>query len=499
MPLCAQPPGEASVQGIRFWTLNDSTRISVEISTNFHYVSQRIASPDRVFFDIARSRPAIKGASPGLHVVKVGDARLKQIRVAQPEHGTTRIVLDIKENVEFRASQLTGPDRLMIELFDPSRTAPEIAPSVTSSRRFPVPATVPDPGERMQASAAIPTESPTFRRRFELPPSRHRAPRLTLLNETPPQLAPARQSLPVALAANRIPRLAPPAPPPTDRVRTRPAVVALKSSPSSPVVSVPAAQDKQGARSLTRMLGLKLNRIVIDAGHGGKDVGTIGATGLYEKDVVLDLALRLGVLLEKKLGAEVVFTRSDDTFIQLEDRPEIANQAHADLFISVHANASSVESVAGVETYFLSMTPSNRAAEELAARENSTSERSIADLPEMVKKIALNDKQKESQELATQVHSSLVAGVHANAKTRNRGVRRAPFIVLIGARMPAVLVEVGFLSNAAEEAKMRTPAHRQKVAESIFTGVRKYAESLSRVTPQLADRNTISGVPGVSQ
>ncbi len=236
-----------------------------------------------------------------------------------------------------------------------------------------------------------------------------------------------------------------------------------------------------GDRSLTRALGLKIGKIVIDAGHGGHDTGTIGPNGLLEKDVVLDVAKRLGRLLESRLGAEVIYTRQDDTFIPLETRTAIANRERADLFISVHANSSRDADARGVETYYLNFTSSPEALE-VAARENAVSEKSIHELQDLVKKIALKEKIEESREFAGDVQESLYGGLALNnAGIRNRGIKKAPFIVLIGANMPSILAEISFVSNPTDERKMETSEHRQRIAESLYRGVSKYVNGLSGV------------------
>ena len=236
-----------------------------------------------------------------------------------------------------------------------------------------------------------------------------------------------------------------------------------------------------GDRSLIRALGLKIGKIVIDAGHGGHDTGTIGPNGLLEKDVVLDVAKRLGRLLESRLGAEVIYTRQDDTFIPLETRTAIANRERADLFISIHANSSRDSDARGVETYYLNFTSSPEALE-VAARENAVSEKSIHELQDLVKKIALKEKIDESREFAGNVQESLYGGLALrNAGVRNRGIKKAPFIVLIGANMPSILAEISFVSNPTDERKLESSEHRQRIAESLYRGVSKYVSGLSGV------------------
>jgi N-acetylmuramoyl-L-alanine amidase len=257
--------------------------------------------------------------------------------------------------------------------------------------------------------------------------------------------------------------------------------VAKRTIPGPDRTAVPAQPTSSGERSLTRALGLKVGRIVIDAGHGGHDTGTVGPGGLQEKDLVLDVALRLGKLLTSRMGASVIYTREDDTFVPLETRTAIANQNEADLFISIHANSSSDPSVRGIETYYLNFT-SSRDALEVAARENAVSEKSIHELQDLVKKIALKEKIEESREFATDVQKALWSGqAYKNPAVRDRGVRQAPFIVLIGANMPSVLAEISFLSNPTDERRLQSPDYRQKIAEQIYRGIARYASGLSNV------------------
>jgi N-acetylmuramoyl-L-alanine amidase len=229
---------------------------------------------------------------------------------------------------------------------------------------------------------------------------------------------------------------------------------------------------------MTRALGLKIRRVVLDPGHGGHDQGSAGPTGLLEKELVLDVALRLGELISSNLGSEVVYTRSDDRFVPLEARTKIANDSRADLFISIHANSSTIRSVSGVETYFLSFTTSQEALD-VAARENATSERSVFELRDLLQKIALQEKIDESRDFAARVNASLYRVWGSSGVSRNRGVKKAPFVVLIGASMPSILTEIGFLSNPRDERELRKSETRQKIAEALFKGISQYSDSLS--------------------
>lgn len=249
-----------------------------------------------------------------------------------------------------------------------------------------------------------------------------------------------------------------------------------------PRVSAPT---RNGDRTLTRMLGLKISRIVIDPGHGGDDTGTVGPGGLLEKDLVLNLAKDLKKLLEQNLGAEALLTRSDDTYISLEERSAIANRSEADLFLSIHANYSKSRQTSGVETYFLDFarTASER---EVAARENASTDLTVSDLQNLVLKIANADKLVESRELAAVVQESLFGGARQLfPSTRNRGVRSAPFVVLIDTKMPSVLVEVAFISNPRDEKLLRKDSNRLRLAEALFYGIEGYMKTLGTEVAQV--------------
>jgi N-acetylmuramoyl-L-alanine amidase len=262
---------------------------------------------------------------------------------------------------------------------------------------------------------------------------------------------------------------------------------AAAPKPADEGAPLPAKRGNTGASSLVRALGLKLGRVVLDPGHGGHDTGSIGPTGLMEKEVVLDVAQKLGALIEERLADEVVYTRTDDSFVPLEERTALANAKQADLFLSIHANAG-VASATGTETYYLNFTTS-KSAMDVAARENASSKRSIHELQNLIEKIALTDKVDESREFAATVQANLAKGLAgANAPARDRGVRQAPFVVLIGASMPSVLTEISFLSNPREERLLKSPAYRQKIAEALYKGVAQYASTLSRF--QAAERKS---------
>ena len=232
--------------------------------------------------------------------------------------------------------------------------------------------------------------------------------------------------------------------------------------------------------SLTRELGLKISRIVIDPGHGGFDTGARGPQGLLEKDLCLDVALRLGQMIQANIpGAQVVYTRRDDSYVPLEERTAIANGAGADLFISIHANSSSVAEVRGVETFYLSLAASNE-SRQLAIRENALTQSGLHDLPDIVKKITNNEKITESRVLAAHIQDALSQRLQlVSRREKNRGVKPAPFIVLTGANMPAVLSEISFVSNASDEALLSQNVQRERIAEGLYRGISSYLDGLA--------------------
>ena len=255
------------------------------------------------------------------------------------------------------------------------------------------------------------------------------------------------------------------------------AVIAIPA-PAPPVPSpvIPQA-NVAGGFSIARQLGLSVSRIVIDPGHGGHDPGTI-ARGLTEASLTLDVALRLEKLLQRELGVEVVLTRRSDVYIPLEERTAIANRQNADLFLSIHANSSRNVAAKGIETYYLSFASSPE-AEALAARENSASEREMHQLPDIIKAISLNNKLDESRDLANMVQDALVGTLKkTNKDVRSRGVKKAPFVVLIGAAMPSVLAEISFITNKQELQLLKTTAYKDRIAQALYNAVLRYRRSL---------------------
>ncbi len=234
--------------------------------------------------------------------------------------------------------------------------------------------------------------------------------------------------------------------------------------------------------SLARQLGLSVKRIVIDPGHGGKDPGCVFAGGIKEKDIVLELAKALALKVEKDLGCEAILTRVDDVFLPLERRTAFANMKKGDLFVSLHINAHRQASIQGIETYFLNMATDERAVL-VAARENSTSEKNISDLQTILNDLMLNTKISESNKLAHEIQKGMVRKVGEKySGVKSLGVKQAPFYVLIGAEMPAVLVEMGFITNPSERKRLLEKKYLEALADGITAGMASYIKSIDLVS-----------------
>ncbi len=448
--------GTPSVTGIQTWNAEDSTHIVVALDDTIKYDSVRIAAPDRIYFDLYKAK--LGGKLPTKQV-DVQSGLLKSIRVAQNKPTVVRLVLDVDGARDFSAYLLSKPYRFVIDVHSkPVATAtnsPAPAPSVAPKVFIDKPAA---------SSPVVVSETVTVN-------SNKNAASAQISAKTAAKVA--ADAGPVVPAKKTIASVAALGPPPEPK------------------------PTREGDRSLTRALGLKISRIVIDAGHGGHDTGTIGPHGLMEKDLCLDVALRLGTLIEQKLpGAEVIYTRKDDTFIPLEQRTAIANEAKADLFISIHANSSHDPAARGIETYYLNFATSAESME-VASRENANSQESLHDLQDLIQKIARNEKIEESKELASDIQDTLTARMQlVSHGERNRGVKKAPFVVLIGANMPSVLSEISFVSNPGDEKLLRKPDQRQRIADGLYRGVATYLDNLNSLTynkQKLVSENHVSG------
>jgi N-acetylmuramoyl-L-alanine amidase len=438
---------EASAQGpmllkaIHRSALPDGIRLIVDLEAEVAYHQEEITNPRRLFFDLrgVKAAPDLQDVS-----LKFGEDIVKEVRLGRHPQNTTRLVVDLEGVSSYSVYQLYAPYRLVIDF------------------RRAVAATLP-PATRSIMAPAVPP--------IAVPPPLPTDARNTAVLAAIPQVRAT------------IPDPKPPLPQPA----------LLPSEPAGPKSLPPVAPSANlnGKFSLSRQLGLGVSRVVIDAGHGGHDPGAHG-NGIDESELTLDVAQRVQKLLQKQPGVEVVMTRDTDVFIPLEERTAIANREGADLFLSIHANASRNAQARGIETYFLNFAM-NPEAEAVAARENATSGRAMHSLPDIVRAIALNNKINESRELAETVQRSMAKKLAAkNRALRDLGVKQAPFVVLIGAVMPSVLAEISFVTNKQDGALLKTQAYRQQIAQALFDAIVNYQQSLKRM-------NAVAGKKATSQ
>jgi len=375
--------GLHQVKDIRYWSDASTTRIVIQLEDDFTFEDHMIRKPDRLYFDIDKAfiNSPLKDAP-----IEVQNGMLKRIRTSQYDADTVRVVLDLENVVDFHASKLPDPPRLVVDVAGPGADA--CPPDET--------------GGEMAGGGRAGGDSGHGR-------------------------TPEDDNRPIPLA---------------------------------------------------RQLGLCARTIVIDPGHGGKDSGAVGRSGLKEKDVVLDIGIRLRALLNEKMGCKVIMTRDADRFIELDERPYIARKNGADIFISIHANASRNRRARGIETYRLNTTK-KRSVMEVAARENMTTEQKMSDLVDIVTDILTDSTRDESMELADNVQSNIVDQLSEKySGIKDKKVKEGPFLVLYGTKCASVLTEVGFISNSDEEKLLKSSSYRQRVAEAIFEGIKEYISEL---------------------
>jgi N-acetylmuramoyl-L-alanine amidase len=427
-------PGTVLLTDIHRTLMPDGVRITIDLGSEVSYHQEEVDNPKRVFFDL-------KGVSTASSLqdtsLKFDDDVVREIRLGRHPQNTTRVVMDLEGVDAYNVYPMYAPYRLVID-FKRSATAKATG-------------TVPPPLVASLPAPPPPTES------------------------NPAPLAAPAPSAPPSKSDTKAAK--------TDTKAT------LPSKPAASVAVAPPAANSNGKFSLSRQLGLGVSRIVIDAGHGGHDPGAQGS-GINESELTLDIAQRLQKLLEKQPGVDVVMTRDTDVFIPLQERTAIANREGADLFLSIHANASRSPAARGIETYFLNFA-TNPEAEAVAARENAGSAQTMHNLPDIVKAIALNNKINESRDFAETVQKSMVRRLKTRNKTlRDLGVKQAPFVVLIGAGMPSVLAEMSFLTNKQEGALLKTGAYRQQIAQALFDAVLSYQQALKKQTTVTAKKAT---------
>ena len=396
---------------------DDVVRVLIRLDRDVAFHSERLADPDRLFFDFPHT-DALAGLRDTTLTFDDDHRSVHRIRLGRHPNRTTRVVIDTADADACSIFTVYEPYRVVVDC-----RRPELHPVVPATPLQPL---------------------------------------LAALMEAP------RSPLHVVAEALRQDRsAAAPAP-----ARAAAATAAARESPWS---TPPPGET--GAFSLARQLGLQVSRIVIDPGHGGHDPGARGH-GLRESEVVLDIARRLERRLLTQPGIEVVLTRRDNTYIPLRERTALANRVQADLFLSIHANASHKSHARGIETYFLNFAPDPN-AERIAARENVAGGGTMNNLGDLLETIASNSKANESRDFAGVIQSSMVAALRqADPDIPDLGVKQAPFIVLIGARMPSVLAEVSFLSNSREARLLSTDDYRDRIADALFEGILRYRNRL---------------------
>jgi N-acetylmuramoyl-L-alanine amidase len=442
VPPAARPAGAprvATIRDISRVVMREAVRVTIELDAEVQFRDERLDSPARVFLDLPSTRPAPALVDRTIRFESDADM-VRQIRIGRHPNNTTRVVLDVNGIASYSVYALYDPYRLVVECV------------------------------RLGDHAASPSPPPAVSQAQPL----------------------AARPLPPAVRRLAVPRSGQPSATALQQARVLEASPPLAATPIAPpsrsvVPPERASTNLAGGFSIARQLGLVISRIVIDPGHGGHDPGATGK-GVTEAELVLDVALRLEQLLEAQPGTEVVLTRRTDEYVPLQDRTELANRVGADLFLSIHANASNNAQARGVETYFLNFA-TNRGAETVAARENAASGHAMAALQDLVKAIAMNNKLDESRDFAIFVQRAMIERLRGpNKGLRDLGVKQAPFVVLIGAAMPSVLAEISFVTNAQEARLLRSTSYRQRIAEALSNAIGTYQRSLKTPARRIAQQ-----------
>ncbi len=408
---------------VKYWSSKDYTRVVVMAAAPITYkeilLKQRTNQPRRLYIDFQNSYIEPQHRSP----VSIQGGLLKQIQTGQNSADTVRVTLDIESIDSYKIFSLPDPFRVVIDVRGERKTEP----IYTKKAELSVP--------------KIALESAQIR------------------SDSTSEIAATKQVKTIALRKDKSKRV----------FSHSQKAVALKEEAKIPSLKQPI--------SLAQQLGLGVKKIVLDPGHGGKDPGAISGN-LQEKDIVLGAAQILRPVLQKALGCEVILTRNEDKFLSLEERTAIANTQGADLFISLHINAHPSSEVKGTETYFLNLS-TNAEAMRVAAMENATSTHQISDLEDILSDIMKNSKIDESSKLAKQIHTAILAGLDHKlfGETKNLGVKQAPFYVLIGAEMPAILLEIAFISNAEDKKNLQDPRYIESLAREITRGIKAYVQT----------------------
>ena len=415
-------PDLVNVLPIQHWSSNSYTRVVIRASAPVNYSASLLEKNNNQPRRLYIDLKQSYIPAKFRSPLPIQDGLLKQVRPGQFNDTTVRVVLDIESISDYKIFSLKDPFRIVVDVRGAKKEQVATADEI----------------EEPTAGPAHKTELPIIQ---------------------PETIAPVEQEIFITLE---------------DRKKVKPSATTVPKELSADMADL----------SLAQQLGLGVRRIVIDPGHGGKDPGAM-AFGLKEKDIVLNVARRTAEVLEKKHNYEVLLTRDSDISLPLEERTAIANTKNADLFVSIHVNAHPQKSVKGVETFYLNLA-TNAEAMRVAALENATSTHNISELQDILSDLMQNAKIKESSQLAQFVQTNLVTGLkQRNFSPKNLGVKQAPFYVLIGAEMPAVLAEIAFITNPGEAKLLADNTYLQAIAEQIAAGVATFIEHRRTAALQL--------------
>lgn len=470
-----EAPAEPDFKRVRYWANDSYARVVLDVSKRIHYKIERDETQNRITVDLLDAQ----GAGSADQSIVPPSGLVQSIDISSPNHEVSRVTIALKEKGSYSTMELSNPERIVIDINtdkepvaaeapqaeEPAQDAPQV-PSQPVAEKQP---DAPKAGKEKSAIVANGLTAGKIAVDLNAP----------VINPLPPIAAAGTTAGGAAgiatgaavggAAGNALTEAA------ADSAGLAEAGLIPDAPPAAPADRQPS-KDIQKA-SFTPQHDPKIKTIVLDPGHGGKDPGAIGRGGLREKDVALDIALRLEKLLKANCGCRVLLTRSTDVFIPLEERTAFANTNEADLFISIHANSNKKRNISGVETYFLSPARSKDEGY-VAAQENMMNMESdnedTNDLAFILYDMQSTDKINESSRMAAMVQHALVKGLKPSHRPHDHGVKQAMFYVLHGARMPSVLVETSFISNASEEKLLRSDAYRQKIAEGIADGVTDY-------------------------
>ncbi len=415
---------------VKYWSSNNYTRIVINTSRPVSYKEELLEKvgeqPRRLFIDFDKSYIEPQYRAP----IPIQDGLLQQVRTAQFSPDTVRVVLDIESIKSYKIYSLPDPFRVIVDVHGQSNSAD--VPVVDKLT----------PPENQAKDDIVSLEPGIVKKRPKVS--------LDTTND---------QNTPILILQ--------------DYKKNK-----LSAKPKKPAPELNAPLTSP-ALSLAQQLNLGVRRIVLDPGHGGKDPGA-SAFGMKEKDLVLRVAKKLAAKLKKEMGYEVILTRNDDTFISLEERTAIANTNGADLFISLHLNAHPSAKVFGFETYYLNLSTDSEAIR-VAALENATSTHQLSDLQTILSDIMKNSKIDESSRLAQKVQDALSSGLSGRKyqQVKNLGVKQAPFYVLIGAEMPAILIEMAFLSNKTDAHQVKKEGYQDALAAEIVQGLQTYIRTIT--------------------